>query len=273
MTEKIVLITGSTDGIGKETALQLAKMGATVIMHGRNHHSGPQVKDEIIALSGNQNVEYINADLSVKAKIHNLADFVKTKFGRLDVLINNAGVFMKERVLNEDRLEMTFAVNHVAHYILTGLLLPCLKNSPQGRIVTVSSIAHRNAHLDFSNLQGETKFEPYNAYALSKLANVLFTFHLAVRLKDTAITSNTLHPGVITTKLLKAGFNMSGATLSEGAETSVYLASSPEVEKVTGKYFIKSRVSETSPVAKDEKMQKEFWEITERLSGYSYSLP
>lgn len=272
MNEKVVLVTGSTDGIGKETALQLAKLGATVIIHGRNHLLGPQIKEEIITQSGNANVEYINADLSVKSKLHHLADFIKSNYGKLDVLIHNAGVFMKERVLNEDGLEMTFAVNHAAPFILTGLLLPCMRNSAHGRIITVSSIAHRNAHLNYTNLQGEQKFEGYSSYALSKLANIFFAFELAERLQGTGLTSNTLHPGVITTKLLKAGFNVSGASLAEGAETSVYLASSHEVESVTGKYFIKSKVSDSSPITKDLNIRKEFWDISEKLTGFTYSI-
>jgi NAD(P)-dependent dehydrogenase (short-subunit alcohol dehydrogenase family) len=163
----------------------------------------------------------------------------------VDVLINNAGVFMKNRVLSEDGFEMTFAVNHLAHFLLTGLLLPQLKKSSAARIITVSSAAHSNAALDFENLNAERRFDAHGAYALSNLANVLFSKELAVRLEGSGITSNALHPGVISTKMLRKAFGMSGAGVKEGAATSVYLASSPAVEGVTGKYFVYKRRSPT----------------------------
>lgn len=271
MQGKVVLVTGSTDGIGRETARQLARLGATIILHGRNHQNGPEIRDQLRRETGNEFIEYFNADLAKREKIHALADHVKSRYGVLDVLVHNAGVFMTERKLTQDGLEMTFAVNHLAPFILTGLLLPCLKNAEQGRIVTVSSIAHQNVHLDFKNLQGEQHFDPYKAYALSKLGNIMFTLYLAEHLKKTNITANTLHPGVITTKLLMAGFNRTGGSLEEGAETSVYLASSPEVATVSGCYFIKCRKTTPSAASLDEHNIEEFWKVSSELSGIQYA--
>lgn len=271
MQGKVVLVTGSTDGIGRETARQLARLGATIILHGRNHQTGPEVRDQLKRETGSEFIDYFNADLSKRDKIHALADHIKSRYGVLDVLVHNAGVFMTERKLTQEGLEMTFAVNHLAPFILTGLLLPCLKNAEQGRIVTVSSIAHQNVHLDFNNLQGELHFDPYKAYALSKLGNILFTRYLAAHLTNTKIIANTLHPGVITTKLLMAGFNRTGGSLEEGAETIVYLASSPEVAEISGEYFIKCRKTKPSAVSADEQNITEFWKISTRLSGIQYA--
>lgn len=270
MQGKVVLVTGSTDGIGRETAAQLARLGTTIILHGRNHQTGPEIRDQLKRETGNEFIDYVNADLAKRDKIHALADHIKSRYGVLDVLIHNAGVFMPERKITHEGLEMTFAVNHLAPFILTGLLLPCLKNAEQGRIVTVSSIAHNNAHLDFNNLQGQAHFDPYKAYALSKLGNLLFTHYLAAHLKETNITANALHPGVITTKLLMTGFNRTGGSLHEGAETSVYLASSHEVKDISGEYFIKSRKTTPSAASLDEKNITEFWRISTELSGIRY---
>lgn len=271
MQGKVVLITGSTDGIGRETARQLARLGAAIILHGRNHQNGPEIRDQLKRETGNEFIDYFNADLSKREKIHALADHVKSRYGVLDVLIHNAGVFMTERKLTHEGLEMTFAVNHLAPFILTGLLLPCLKIAEQGRIVTVSSIAHQNVQLDFNNLQGEQQFDPYKAYALSKLGNILFTNYIAAHLNQTRITANALHPGVITTKLLMAGFNRTGASLEEGAETSVYLASAPEAAEFSGGYFIKRKKSSPSAASRDEKNINEFWQVSSELSGIRYA--
>ncbi|MBV6510617.1 MAG: hypothetical protein FMNOHCHN_00094 [Ignavibacteriaceae bacterium] len=270
MQGKVVLVTGSTDGIGLETARQLARLGATIILHGRNYQTGPDLRDQIKRETGNEHIDYVNADLSKRDKLHALTDHIKSQYGVLDVLIHNAGVFMTERKLTPEGLEMTFAVNHLAPFILTGLLLPCLKNAEQGRIITVSSIAHQNAHLDFNNLQGEVHFDPYKAYALSKLGNILFTYYLAEHLKGSKVTANTLHPGVITTKLLKTGFNRTGASIEEGADTSVYLAYSPEVSEISGGYFIKRKRTASSPASNDQHTINDFWKISAELSGVSY---
>lgn len=267
MHDKIILITGSTDGIGKQTALRLARTGATIIIHGRNKDKCNKTRDEIINETGNDKVDCLTADISTRQGTESLAAAFLQKYERLDVLINNAGVFMKERKLTADGLEMTFAVNHMSYFIVTHKLLPVLMKSSPSRIINVSSIAHQNGRIHFDNLQGEKRFEGYQAYALSKLANILFTVELADKLKGAGVTVNALHPGVISTKLLATGFGSQGAPVEEGAETPVYLATSDEVKEITGKYFIKCRQSKYSPIADDENTRKQFWRLSEKLAG------
>ncbi|MFQ3597715.1 MAG: SDR family oxidoreductase [Chloroherpetonaceae bacterium] len=267
MKEKIVLITGATDGIGKQTALDLAKAGATVLLHGRNPKRLIETMSDIRAKLPGIKLDCFNADFASLNAIRKMVVDLRQKYSRLDVLINNAGVFMKTRELSHDGYEMTFAVNHLAHFFLTHLCMPLLKASSEPRVITVSSIAHMRATLDMDNLQGEKKFEGYNAYSLSKLANVLFAVELANTMKGSTLTSNALHPGVISTKLLEAGFAMKGASLEEGAETSVYLAMSPEVAGVSGKYFVKKRPQAYNPIADNSEIRKRFWEHSCRLVG------
>jgi NAD(P)-dependent dehydrogenase (short-subunit alcohol dehydrogenase family) len=269
MEGKIVLITGATDGIGKQTAFELAKQGATVLLHGRNSKRLIDTMNDCRKKVLHQKLDFFNADFASLNAIRRMVVDLEQKYDRLDVLINNAGVFMKSRELSHDGYEMTFAVNHLAHFFLTHLCLPLLKASPSARVITVSSIAHMRATLDFENLQGEKKFEGYDAYSRSKLANVLFAVELAERMKGSKLTSNAVHPGVITTKLLEAGFAMKGPSLEEGAETSVYLASSPEVEGVTGKYFVKKRPQPYHPIVDNADLRKRFWEHSCRLVGIS----
>ena len=267
MKNKIVLVTGATDGIGKETALQLARRGARVLVHGRSAERCQQAVDEIRSASGNPQVEYLLADFASLAQVRALAAEVEQRVERLAVLVNNAGVYFKERKLSEDGYEMTFAVNHLAHFLLSNLLLPLLKKSPAGRIVTVSSTMHTVRDLDMDNLQGEKHYSGNGAYALSKLGNILMTHELAERLAGSSITANCLHPGVIDTKLLRNAFGMSGSSLESGAATSVYLASSPEVAGVSGKYFDNRQQVDAGEQAQDPALQKQFWQISEELAG------
>lgn len=266
MKGKIVLVTGSTDGIGQQTALELARMGAHVLVHGRSEQRAAAVRDEIRRLSDNPHVDAIAADLAALRHMRQLANTLRQRYDRLDVLINNAGVFMNERRLTEDGLEMTFAVNHLAPFLLTQLLMDSLQAAHDARIITVSSVAHQRATVDFDDLQGERQFDGYRAYALSKLGNILFTYELAERLAGTGITANCLHPGVITTKLLQTGFNMSGASLQQGAATSVYLASSQEVANVTGTYFVDKRPTPSAPLTHDRELRQRFWRVSEELT-------
>jgi retinol dehydrogenase 14 len=267
MKNKVVLITGSTDGIGRQTAVEIAALGATVIVHGRNPARAKLVVEEISSSTGNRNVDLMIADLSSLRQVRELAAEVQRRYDRLDVLLNNAGVFMNERVLTEDGFETTYAVNHLAPFLLTNLLLDLLKKSAPSRIITVSSVAHTRGRIDFENLQSEKTFGGYYAYALTKLANVLFTYQLARRLEGTGVTANCLHPGVVGTKLLRAGFNMPGASTEDAAEVLLHLAASPEVEHVTGKYF-QNRISiSSSPVTYDEALQRELWKVSQKQTG------
>ena len=276
MDGKVVLVTGSTDGIGKRTAYSLASKGAIVLLHGRNSLRGENVKEEIHSATGNTSLQFFQAELSSAKDIQKLANQIKESHGRLDVLINNAGTFQQEQRLNDDGLEKTFAVNYLAQFQLTHELLDLLKRSASGnvsgnassRIVNVASAAHWNASaMDWSNLQGEKRYDGYEAYARSKLAVVLFTYALARRLEGTGVTANCLHPGVIRTKLLRAGFgDYPGDTPENGARTSVYLASSPEVEGISGRYFEKCKPVRSSPISYDLELQERLWRISTELT-------
>jgi NAD(P)-dependent dehydrogenase (short-subunit alcohol dehydrogenase family) len=269
---KRVLITGATDGIGKQTALELVRRGASVILHGRDYQRATAAAVDITASTHGARVSTVGADLSRLDRVRTLAAQILKRETRLDVLINNAGVYMTERVLTPDGLETTFAVNHLAHFLLTNLLLDLLKKSAPSRIITVSSAAHRRAQFDPANLQGEKSFDGYWSYALSKLANVLFTMELAGRLEGTGVTATCLHPGSIDTKLSRAGFPASlGGSLVRGAQTSVYLAVSPEVEGINGVYFCDMKPAAPSPLAVDAGVRRQLWETSERLSEFSHA--
>jgi len=267
MLNKTILITGSTDGIGKQTAYELAERGATVLIHGRGREKGERTVDELIKKTGNKKIFLHIADLSSQYQIRKLARDINQKYSRLDVLINNAAVYMKKRELTEDKIEMTFAVNHLAPFLLTFLLIELLKKSTPSRIINVSSVSHQRGNVDFDNLQGEKRFDAYDSYSISKLGILLFTYELAEKLKDTGVTVNALHPGVIATKLLSMAFNLNGDSPIEGASTPVYLASSEDLKDVTGKYFVKKEESSSSRLSYDAGMQRHFWQICEKLCG------
>jgi len=268
MKDKIVLITGSTDGIGKETARQLAQLGVTVVVHGRAAERCQTTRDELRAATGNPNVDFVVADLSSQRQVRQMAAEIIARYDRLHVLINNAGVILLQRQLSEDGLEASFAVNHLAPFLLTHLLLDLLKTSVPASIVNVSSTVHYDAPLKFDNLQGERRYNGIEAYKVAKLGNVLFTFELAERLKGSGVTANCLHPGVVATKLLGTGWGWSnGLTSAQGAALSVYLATSPEVEQVTGKYFEGKSAGGASPKANDAQLRRKFWDVSAQLVG------
>jgi NAD(P)-dependent dehydrogenase (short-subunit alcohol dehydrogenase family) len=266
-----ILVTGATDGIGLETARQLFEKGHKVFVHGRSEAKAREAIGKIMAaaspeahkMSGNLNTVF--GDLSDMTQVAQIAERMAEHVSALDVLINNAGVYMKQKVLTKDHFEMTFAVNHLAAFLLTRRLMPLLQKAPQARVVTVASIAHSRAALDFGNLQSEKHFDPYEAYANSKLANILFTRALAAQHKKENLTANCLHPGVIGTKLLRAGFNMQGDSVAKGAETSVYLATSPDVMHVTGKYFVNKHEALPSASALDDAAAVKLWKVSEDL--------
>jgi NAD(P)-dependent dehydrogenase (short-subunit alcohol dehydrogenase family) len=265
---KTILITGSTDGIGKEAAIELAALGHRVIVHGRNKDRTERAANDVRTTSGSDTVEAVVADFTSLGQVRSMAAEVITRFPRLDVLVNNAGVYMNERIVTEDGYETTFQVNYLAHFLLTLLLLDLLKKSAPSRIINVSSMAHANAKLSFENLQGEKKYGAYGAYACSKLENILFTYELAERLQGTGVSVNCLHPGVIATKLLRTGFGgFGGSSVKTGAETIVYLATSPKGEAVTGKYFVKNAVADSSLTTYDRKLRKELWNLSEKFVG------
>lgn len=266
MNRQTILVTGATDGIGRQTAWTLARMGAKVLIHGRDKQKGIRVMDEFTRDTCNENLSLYIADFSSLGDVRRMADELKREQSELTVLINNAGGFFNERQLNGDGLEMTFTVNHLAPFLLTRLLEGLLTKSAPARVVTVASVAHRNLKaLDWDNMQGEKSYDPFDAYALSKLASICVMNELAGRLAGSGVTVNTLHPGVIDTKLLRMSYKMEGASVVEGAETSIYLATAPEVEGVTGKYFSHKVEKSISDLAKDPQVQKKFWELSECL--------
>ncbi|WP_287582981.1 SDR family oxidoreductase [Candidatus Borrarchaeum sp.] len=272
MNGKICMITGANSGIGKATALGLAEMDATVIMVCRNQKWGKDAREEIREKTGNQSVDLLIADLSSqKAMIQLVADF-KSKYQNLHVLINNAGVLLQNRSVTIDGIETTFAVNFLAPFLLTHLLLDTIKASAPARIINVSSATHTWSHLNLDDLQNENRYDAWTAYSQSKLALILFTYELAKRLKHTNVTVNCLHPGVIDTnigstthvehQISSKSFNK----LRRGAETSIFLATSPDVENVTGKYFIRKKVAKSSTESYDEVIAQKLWDISVELT-------
>jgi len=272
MKDKIVLITGSTDGIGKQTALELAQKGATILIHGRDLKRGKMVVDEIIQHTTNSNINLFISDFSSLKQVKKLAEKIKAKYDHLDVLINNAGVYMKKRISTEDGYEMTFQVNYLAHFFLTNILLDLINQGAPARIINISSMAHSSS-IDFNDLQSEKSYSAYGAYALSKLANILFTFKLAADLQNTRVTVNCLHPGVINTKLLREGFGSMGEDVKVGSKTPIFLASSPQVKEITGKFYVnrfKGLIPEeqrAAGIAYDKEVQEKLWEISIKLAG------
>ncbi|MDC3953255.1 SDR family oxidoreductase [Polyangium jinanense] len=265
--QRIVLVTGATDGIGRQTALELLRRGARVLVHGRTLAKAKAVRDVLARESGSSDLLPVAADLSSMAAVRALAAEVMARVDRLDVLLSNAGVFMHERKLTEDGFETTFAVNHLAPFLLTHLLLPHVQKSDGGRIVAVSSIAHARGQIDFTDLTSERYFHGYTAYATSKLANVLFTYEIGRRLGGTNVTANALHPGVISTKLLRSGFGMGGGTVVQGAATSVRLAIDPALAGVTCKYFSDEHEEASSQTSHDRALQRRLYEVSAKLVG------
>lgn len=278
LTGRICVVTGASRGIGRATAEGLARLGAKVILVCRRQEDGELVSREIAAESPIA-PEVVTADLSSQASIRQAAGYIRSRYPHLHVLINNAGVITREREVTADGLEVQFAVNHLAYFLLTNLLLPQLQAGAPSRIINVSSGAHTHATLDFDDLQSERAYEPKLVYSRSKLANILFTYELARQLTGTGVTANSLNPGVVATRMLAdyMGIPLAGADLAstfgakpeEGAETSIYLASSPEVESVTGMYFERKQPIASSRASHDEAAARRLWEVSQRLTGLS----
>ena len=274
---KICLITGATSGIGQATALALAKMGVTTILAGRSEERCQKAVAQIKSETGNFHVDYLLADLSVQAQVRQLATDFKSRYDHLDVLVNNAGAIFFRRQLSADGIEMTFAVNHLAYFLLTNLLLDTLKASASARIINVSSNSHRNKHLDFDNLELKRGYWVGRAYGRSKLANLYFTYELASRLEGMGVTVNAMHLGFVRTNMAANNGRLvrfflpfvhrNSLTPEQGASTVVYLASSPDVEGVTGKYFVREREVASDPVSYDESAAKRLWQVSEEMTA------
>jgi retinol dehydrogenase 12 len=274
---QIVLVTGASSGLGLVTARELAARGAKILLVCRDETRGQAALEIVRAAATGKAPTLLLADLSQQAAIRRLAREVRRRWQHLDVLVNNAGGFFFRRELTVDGVESTFAVNHLAPFLLTNLLLDRLDAAPAARVVTVSSVAHRYASLDFDNLQGEARYDVFSAYARSKLANALFTLELARRLDGTQVTANCLHPGVVATNL---GSNNGWlarialwaatpflSTPEQGAQTTIYLASSADVAGVSGAYFADCREEEPAAAARDTRAARRLWKASEKLTA------
>ena len=286
MSGKTCLITGATAGIGEVTARELARFGARVIVVGRSPGRCAATVERIQGQTGSSAVESLVADLSVQADVRRLVGEVRERCDRLDVLVNNAGGMFLDRRETVDGIELTLALNHLSYFLLTKRLLPLLEASAPSRIVNVASDAHRGISIDFDDIQGRRRYSGWRAYKRSKLANILFTYELARRLEGTGVTANALHPGFVRTNFFEGltgwiGFiTRLGASLvaigpEEGARTSIYLASSPEIEGVSGQYFVKSRPARSSPQSHDRVAADRLWRLSEELTdqGATVAVP
>src|SRR5438128_7714405 len=271
---RVFLVTGANSGIGKATALGLARMGGTVVMACRDATRGEAARQDIRRESGNPRVFLEIVDLASEASTRSLAEAFRRKYARLDVLINNAGVYTSHREITPDGLERQFEVNYLSGFLLTHLLLDRLKKSAPSRIVNVSSSAHGPSAIHFDDLQGESRYSGFRAYGQSKLAQVLFTYELARRLEGTGVTVNACHPGVIRTNFGRDDWPWAVHLVrpffkspERGAETPIYLASSPDVEGVTGRYFVKRAARHSSPTSRDRDVARRLYETSLRLAG------
>src|SRR6266567_2113828 len=279
MFGKVCLVTGGNSGIGKEAAVGLARLGATVAIVSRDRTKGEAAASEIRRKSQNEDVNLLVADLSSMSSVRQLAQTVLEKYSRLDVLINNAGTYLPKRVVTVDGYEAVFATNHLGHFLLANLLLDRLKASAPSRIINVTSDAHRGAEIDFEDLMQEKKFSAFKAYHQSKLANVLFTYQLAKRLEGTGVTVNCLHPGVVRTGfgkdmggLFSIGVKIMGPFMmsaEKAARALVYLGSSPELERANGKFFSKSKERESSRESHDQAAAERLWQVSAELTRLS----
>lgn len=280
MAGKICLITGATSGIGKATALGLAQKGAHLVLVGRHAGKSDAVRQEIIQKSGNTEIQSMVADLSSLREVERLGQQLQNQLPRLDVLINNAGLILGKRKLTAEGHEYTFALNHLAYFSLTGLLLNMLKKRAPARIINVSSKIQGYAHIDFDDLMAEKSYRPFKAYGQSKLANILFTYELSKRLAGTGVTVNCLHPGTVRSNFgqdmgdfFRFLIRIAGPFMrsnESGAHTCIYLAASPEVAQTSGKYYVKCKPTHSSPESYDPDVAAKLWKISEKLTGIVY---
>ena len=291
MDGKLCIVTGATDGIGRVTARVLAERGAEVVLVGRTADKGAEVCEAIRRSSRNGRVRFEQADLSSQAEIRALVERLTAGSAAIDVLVNNVGAVFTDRRESVDGIEMTFALNHLGYFLLTGLLLERLhragavRRTPAanggGRIVNVASEAHRGARMDLEDPQGRKRYSGWRTYRRSKLANILFTYRLAALLVDRSVTVNCLHPGFVASRFghnngwlfvaaLKAAMRLSAIDTEAGARTSVHLATSADVAGVSGRYFDECRATASSPASHDEEVGRRLWDMSESLTGHRY---
>lgn len=267
MKGKICLVTGATDGLGKITVRALAGAGATVIGVGRTMNEIEVAQADLGDMSGS--LEFMQADLSSQAQIRALVETFKQKYDHLHVLVNDAGAMFPSYRETVDGIEMTFALNHLGYFLLTNLLLDMLRASAPARIINVSSIAHEGNTIHFDDLGYRQNYDAWTAYGTSKLGNLLFTYELARRLEGTGVTANAVHPGVVNTHFFRAAqWNMRGnLTPEEGADTQIWLATSQEVEGITGKFFANRRQTRSSEASYDQAVDRRLWDVSAQMTG------
>ncbi|TMA38752.1 MAG: SDR family oxidoreductase [Deltaproteobacteria bacterium] len=277
MQGRVCVVTGASSGIGRATALALGRLGATLGLVCRDRARGDALVAEVRAASGHDRVGLFVADLASRAAVHGLAGELRAAYPRVHVLVNNAGVVNLRYSETVDGIETVFAVNHLAPFLLTHLLLGRLAESGSARIVNVASDAHRWGRIDFDDLGRRRRYRGIAVYAQSKLANLLFTYELARRLDGVAITANCLHPGAVATglghnngflaRLVAGALRPFFRTAEQGAATSIYLASAPEADRVSGRYFVDCREARSSPASYDESLARRLWEVSARMTG------
>lgn len=268
MKGKTCVITGANSGIGLETARGLARLGARVVLVCRDPRKGEAARRELIAATGNGQISLLVADLASLDSVRQLAREIEASCPRLDVLIHNAGLMAKQRQVSADGFEIQLAVHHLAPFLLTELLLDRLRHSAPARVILVSSMLHKLARIDFDDLQCQRKYGTLRAYGQSKLAMLHYTYELAERLRGTGVTVNALHPGAVATNIgMPEWLAPFIATPEKGARTSIYLASAPELEKVSGKYFVGCKEAKSSRRSHDRAIGKRLLTVTEKLCG------
>ncbi len=275
--DQIFLVTGATDGIGKVTAEEIAKKEATVILIGRHAEKTKSVTEEILENTGNNKVDHFIADLSSQEQIHKLVDKYSERYPHCDVLINNAGALFTSRQESVDGIEMTFALNHLNYFLLTHLMLPKMPTDSPARIINVSSMAHQGGSINFKDIEHKNFYNGWGAYSQSKLANILFTYELARKLESSNITTNTLHPGIVATKfganngfmgsMLRTAMNLISISAEDGAKTQIYLATSDELEGITGKYYDNCKQVSTSRESYNTDVAHRLWELSLSMTG------
>ena len=267
---KVILITGSSDGIGYKAAIDLINLGHKVIIHGRSQERSLNTCEKIKLETGTKKVDAITGDLSSINQIMAMIEEIKHKYRKIDILINNAGVLSPNRVITDDGFELTFQVNYLAPFLLTNSLLEILKNNQPARIVNVVSEVHSN-QLDFNNLQLSEGYTSVKAYALSKTCLIMYTYLLADKVSDFSITANCLHPGIIKTKLLHPSLVHSGSPVEEGANKIVYAATSPKLENINGKYLRNNKIRHSKEITYNKHLQDQLWEKSSQMLSLDFS--